>query len=421
MHARKRFYQGAALATAAALTLAGCGFGGSGSGSGSGDGGDSGGDVTLNLLVPTYSDASQENWNTVIEGFEAANEGITVNLEVQSWDNLESVIATKVQGNQAPDIYNGGPFAGFAADDLLYDVAEVTSPETFSDFQESFVENATIDGTVYGLPWIASARALFVNDDLFDEAGVEVPTTWEELNESAAAISALGGGIAGYGLPLGSEEAQAEAAIWIWGGGGSLGDAEALTIDAPENLAGVEAIQALIEAGGTQADPGATNRSPLMSIFIDGMIGAQIGLPPTVGQIAETNPDLNYSIHPIPTQDGSPVTLGVADHLMAFKNDGSKQEAITAFFDYLFSADVYTEWVGAEGFLPTTISGAEALGDDEALQPFLELLPDAQFYPTNNSQWAAADSAFKSLFGQVATGGDAEAVLSEIQQAAENG
>ena len=56
----------------------------------------------------------------MIDGFEEENDDITVKLEVQSWDNLESVIATKVQGNQAPDIYNGGPFAGFADDGLLY-------------------------------------------------------------------------------------------------------------------------------------------------------------------------------------------------------------------------------------------------------------------------------------------------------------
>ena len=48
-------------------------------------------------------------------------------------------------------------------------------------------------------------------------------------------------------------------------------------------------------------------------------------LPPTVAQIESENPDLNFELAPIPTKDGSPVTLGVADHLMAFKNDGDKQ------------------------------------------------------------------------------------------------
>lgn len=394
------------LATATGLTA--CGFGGS-------TGEESGGATTLDLLVPSYSDATQGLWDDVIAGFEEENPDITVNLQVESWDNLESVIATKIQGGEAPDIYNGGPFAGFAEDELLYPVEEVTSEETYADFQPTFLENAQVGGTTYGLPFIASARALFVNDALLEEAGAEVPTTWDELLESAKKVSELGGGVAGYGMPLGSEEAQAEAAVWLWGGGGSFGDAEQITIDTPENLPGAEFAKKMIDEGATQADAGATDRSPLFDIFVQGKVGMQIGLPPSVGQIETDNPDLEYSIHPIPTEDGSPFTLGVADHLMAFQNDGDKQEAITAFFDYFYTADVYVPWVQAEGFLPTTVSGSEELAGEEALAPFLDVLPDAQFYPTTNPDWNAADSAFKALFGQLDSNKSAKDVLAEIQ------
>ena len=407
-----------AVAATAALALTSCGFSGGSSG---GSDSDASGTTTLNLLVPSYSDNTQQLWNDVIAGFEEEHSDIKVKLEVQSWDNLESVIATKVSGNQAPDIYNGGPFVGFAADDLLYKAEDVTSPDTLADFQDSFLENETYEGDAYALPWIASARALFVNNDLLEEAGVkEAPKNWDELLDTATKVSQLGGGVAGYGMPLGSEEAQAEAAVWLWGGGGSFGDADKITIDTPENLVGAEQIKKMIDAGATQADPGSTQRSPLMEIFVQGKIGMQVGLPPTVGQIAENNPDLNYSIAPIPTKDGSAMTVGVADQLMAFKNDESKQEAITEFFDYLFAADTYVPWVSGEGFLPTTKSGAEALADDEALQPFLEVLPDAQFFPSTNPNWSATDSAFKALFGQLQTKPAAD-VLAEIQTQSDEG
>lgn len=396
-----------AFAATAALTLSSCGFGGGG-----GDSAD--GTTNIDLLVPSYSDATQGLWEDVIAGFEEEHSDISVTLEVQSWDNLESVIATKIQGGEAPDIYNGGPFAGFAADGLLYEAEEVTSPETFSDFQDSFIANEQLDGTTYALPLIASARALFVNNALLEEAGAAVPTTWDELLDSATKVSKLGNGVAGYGMPLGSEEAQAEAAVWLWGGGGTFGDESEITVDDPANLPGAEQIKKMIDAGATQADPGSTDRSPLMDIFVQGKIGMQVGLPPTVGQIEEGNPDLDYSIVPIPTQDGSPFTLGVADRLMAFQNDGDKQEAITKFFDYYFTSDVYVPWVQAEGFLPTTKSGAEELGGEEALQPFLEVLPSAQFYPSTNAKWSATDGAFKALFGQLQTKPAAD-VLAEIQ------
>ncbi len=412
---KSRRYGAAAVAAVATLSLASCGFGGSGGDSGGGDDAS-----TLDLLVPSYSDATKGLWEDVIDGFTEENPDITVNLEVQSWDNLEKVISTKVQAGEAPDIYNGGPFAGFVEDELLYPVEEVVSDDVYSDFQDSFLANAEVDGTAYALPMIASARALFVNNDLLSQAGVEAPTDWDSLLDAATKVSALGGGVAGYGMPLGSEEAQAEAAVWLWGGGGSFGDASEITIDTPENLVGAEQIKKMIDAGATQADPGSTQRSPLMDIFIQGKIGMQVGLPPTVGQIADNNPDLDYSIVPIPTEDGSPFTLGVMDQLMAFENDGDKQEAITKFLDYFYSPEVYVPWVQAEGFLPVTKSGAEELSGEEALKPFLDVLPDAQFYPSTNPKWSAADGAFKSLFGQIQDQPAAD-VLKQIQDQVDAG
>lgn len=405
-----------ALAAVATIALTSCGFGGSsGGGGGDGDG------TTISMLVPSYSDATRGLWEDVIEGFEAENDGVTVDLEVVSWDDLDSVVTTSIQAGEAPDILNGGPFTGYVGDDLLYPIEDVVSPETLDDFTDSFIENASVDGVQYGAPLIASARALFANTALMQQAGVsEVPATWEELQAAATAIAGLGNGIAGYGMPLGSEEAQAEAAIWFYGGGGGFGDADAITIDTPENLAAAEFMRGMIDAGATQPDAGATDRSPLMDVFVQGQIGFQIGLPPTVGQIADNNPELEYEVAPIPTLDGSPFTLGVADHLMAFRNDEAKQEAITAFFDYFYTAEVYTTWVSAEGFLPTTDSGNEAMSGDEAIQPFLELLPDAQFYPSANPAWQATDAAFKENFGLIATD-DPATVLQTIQAAADAG
>ena len=406
-----------ATAALATLSLASCGFGGGNAG-----GGSDGSGTSIDLLVPSYSDNTQGLWESVITDFETANSDITVNLEVQSWDNLNDVITTKVQGNQAPDIMNGGPFAGFAADDLLYPMEDVMSADTLSDFQDSFADGASVDGVQYGAPLIASARALFVNEDLLAQAGVAAaPATWDELLDAAKKVSAIGGGVAGYGMPLGSEEAQAESAIWFYGAGGGFGDASEITIDTPENLEAAEFIQTMVTEGATQADAGATDRSPLMDVFVQGKIGMIIGLPPTVGQIAEGNPALNYSVNPIPTMDGAPFTLGVADHLMAFKNDDSKKEAITKFLDFLFSADQYVNWVTTEKFLPTTKSGADVMADDAELKPFIEALPDAQFYPSTNPNWSATDAAFKSLIGQLAQGKNAAEVLAQIQAKSDAG
>ncbi|MBG6185365.1 multiple sugar transport system substrate-binding protein [Arthrobacter sp. CAN_A214] len=400
-----------AMAAVGTLALSSCGFGGGEPSEAEGGG------TTLNMLVPSYSDGTKALWEGVVDDFEAANEGITVNLQIESWENLESVLQTKIQAGEAPDIYNGGAFSAFASEGLLYPAEDVASEETISDFQESFVENESLEGTQYGLPLLASARALFYNQDLFDAAGVEAPpTTWEELHEAAEKITATG--TPGYGMPLGSEEAQGEALIWFAGNGGGFGDASEITVNTPENLEAAQFMKKMITDGVTQPDPGATQRTPMINVFTQGQIGMVYALPQTVGQIEEANPDLNYGVANVPTNTGDPATLGVADRLLAFKNDETKQEAITAFMDFFFAEDQYVNWVEAENFLPTTKSGSEAMASNETLKPFLEMLPNAKFYPTSNPAWNATDGAFKSLMGLLETQ-EPESVLEQIQAKAD--
>ncbi|MFF1574559.1 extracellular solute-binding protein [Leifsonia sp. NPDC058292] len=410
---KKSLRWGAAIATAtvATMTLASCGFGG-GSNNSSGD------TKTLTLMVASYSDNTKAEWQGIIKDFEAKNSDIKVSLDVQSWNDINNVIKTKVQAGKQPDILNIDAFAGFASDDLLYPAKDIVSAKTLDDFQPAFAKNASIDGTQYGLPFIASARALFYNKDIFAKAGVSgPPKTWADLEAAAAKIKAAGD--IGYGMPLGSEEAQAETAIWFYGAGGGYGDASKLTIDSPENVEGATEMQKFITGGLTEQNPGSTDRTPLLNVFVQGKIGMQVGLPPTVGQIKEKNASLNYGIAPIPTKDGSAFTLGVADHLMAFKGKTDKTASIKKFLDYFYSADVYTKWVGAEGFLPTTKSGADAMASNETIKPFLDLLPDAKFYPSTNPNWAAAQGAIQSQIGQLGQGAKPEELLKSIQAKAD--
>ncbi|MET3809400.1 extracellular solute-binding protein [Arthrobacter sp. UYEF3] len=409
---KKSLRTGALASIAAAgMLLSACGFGGSGGNAGAGE-------STINLLVPSYADGTKGRWEGIIKDFEAKNPGTKVNLEVQSWDNINDVVKTKIQGKQAPDILNIDAFAGFAKDQLLYPAKDVLSESTAKDFQDKFAQNASIDGTQYGLPILASARALFYNKDLFAKAGISAPPkTWAELEADAKKITDTG--TPGYGLPLGAEEAQAETGIWFYGAGGGYGDAKKITVNTPENLEGANFMKKLVDEKVTQANAGATNRTPLINVFIQGQLGMIEALPPTVGQIKEKNPALKYGVAPIPTKDGSPFTLGVADHLMAFKNDGKKQDAIKKFLDYFYSTDVYPKWVAAEGFLPTTKSGAEKLASDPDTKPFLDLLPNARFYPSTNKAWTATQGAVKSLIGQIAQGTDPAAVLKDIQTKAD--
>lgn len=286
--ARAAISTGAVLVSSA-LALSACGFGGDDSSS------DAGGKTSISFLAPTYrdgADGTKALWEGIIKDFEAKNSNIDVNLEMQSWDNINDVVRTKLQSKDTtPDILNIDAYASFATDDLLYEAKDVVSDSVLKDFQPGFVENASLDGKQYGLPLFASTRTLFYNQDLFTQAGLAAPPkTWDELLDTSKKISALGNGVSGYGMPLGSEEAQGETSIWTFGAGGNWSNGTDLTINTPENVDGVTAMKRMIDEKATQPDPGASDRTPLINTFIQGKLGMVEGLPPTVAQIQQKNP-----------------------------------------------------------------------------------------------------------------------------------
>ncbi|MFI1917308.1 extracellular solute-binding protein [Nocardia sp. NPDC020380] len=401
-----------ALLTGLVMTISSCGFGGNSS--------DDSDPNTLSFLAPIYSDGTKSEWTGIISDFEKANPGLKVNLQLESWDSINDVVRTKLQSKSTtPDILNIDAYSTFATDGQLYQASDIVDPAVLSDIQPGFAKNASINGTQWALPLFASTRTLFYNTDLFAKAGIGAPPkTWTELADDAKKIQALGGGVSGYGLPLGKEETQAETSLWTFGAGGGWSDGDKITVDTPQNLEGARAMKAMIDAGVTEPNPGATDRTPLLNVFIQGKIGMIEGLPPTISQIAQKNPNLKYATAPTPTQTGAPVTLGVADHLMAFKKDGKKTDAIKKFLNYFYSAPVYSKFVSAEHFIAVTTSGAQALSDDPVTKVFAATLPVAKFYPSSNPKWGAVQGSIQQLMGTVAQGADPASVLQKIQQAA---
>lgn len=377
------------------------------------------------MLAAIYSDNTKTLWDGFIADFTKDHPNITINLEMQSWENINSVIKTKIQGNQAPDILSIDAFSNYVQDNLLYSADQILSPDTIADFQPGFVQNATMNGKQYGFPLIASARALFINDDAFTKAGLDPnnpPKTWDDLKADAQKIKDMNDGTYGYCMPLGNEEAQAELAMWILGNGGGYGDATTLTINDPKNVEAVTFMQSLINAGLTQPDPGSTQRTPMINnVFAQGKCAMAVGLPPFIGMFKDSAPNLHYSIANFPTKDGSPVTLGVADHLMAFNNgDDAKGKAAGAFLDFFFQQANYVKFVDTEGFLPTTKSGAAGTTITD-FKIFNDLLPDAKFYPSTNPNWGSAQGLIQQQIGTIATKADPKTVLDNIQKSAASG
>jgi multiple sugar transport system substrate-binding protein len=376
----------------------------------------------ISLLAPEYSDNTEGWWRNVISGFEKANPGAKVKLQMISWTDINQKITTLVSTNQAPDILNLDAYANFAGDDLLLPADDVLSDQTQSDFLDKFAENGKYDGTQYGIPFVGSVRGLFYNKDMFQQAGIQSPPqTWDELRADAEKIKAKGG--TGYGMPLGPEEAQAEFSLFMWGNGGDWVDGDTWTITKPQNVQALQFMNDLANQDKvTQPNPGTTNRTDLWKVFGAGKIGMVMGSNFYPILLKAQNPKLNYGVAPVPVNGSNPpVTLGVEDYLMAFKSTEHKP-VVKAFLDYVYQQKNYGKFIDQEGFLPVTKSVSDQVAAKNPQQKvFINAVGDARFYPTTNPTWAAIAPQVKQNLGSAVQGKDPADVLNGLQKDAEKG
>ncbi|MDQ3461066.1 MAG: extracellular solute-binding protein [Deinococcota bacterium] len=137
---------------------------------------------------------------------ELAAEGITVQYEpLQDYD---PAIVNALSAGTAADIFQlpSATAPGLIATGRLLPLDGLVDTEAFIP---ALIETYTIDGTLYGIPKDFNTLAVFYNEDLFDEAGVEYPNaedTWETFAEKLRGVAALGDDV--YGACLGADFAR---------------------------------------------------------------------------------------------------------------------------------------------------------------------------------------------------------------------
>jgi multiple sugar transport system substrate-binding protein len=405
-----------------ALTLAAC-SGGSGSSTASGSGG-SGSVKSIKLVAAEYSkNHTAAFWQQFAQKYKAKT-GITLNVQVVDWNDIDQQSSTMIQNNSAPDILNLNVYASYAKDNLLYSADDVLSSSVKSDLLPNFVTSGTYQGKMYGMPDLSSARALFYNKALFAKAKIVAPpTTWADFETDAKKIAALGNGVVGYAEPLGPEEAQAEFSIWLFNNHGNWKENGKWSINSANNVKALAFLKKLaVTDKATQNNPGKTNRTDgAFPLFSSGKAGMVVGFSPLSATLDEDK-KVDYGIATMPTSDGSaPQTYGVTDYLMAFKKPGN-QAAVKAFYDLYYQPDQVNTFIKAEGFLPVTKSGVQQFSSDPSLKVYLDTLTNAHLTPTDDPAWDSVKLAVQQTIGAaVAPKGDPQKVLDALQKQAETG
>ena len=414
----------AAAIGVAALVATGCGSSGSSTGANSSG---SGSPVTLTFYGADYgsgpANTTTSYWNNVASAFHQAHPNITVKVQTVEWSDYPTKSATLIQNKQYPDIMEGNPAPPYAQSGLIYPVSDVLSQNVISNLIPKFLKDGQYQGTNYGIPFTTSTRAMYYNKKIFAAAGISAPPqTWAQLQADAAKIKAKG--FVGYGMPLGSEEAQAELLLWFLGNaGGYLNSSGQYAINSPQNIATLTFMKQLAASGDTQPNPGGTDRKTVWSEFAQGKVGMVLGQPaliPIIQQAGMLQPS-DYATADVPGKN-SPLTntLGVHDDIVAFKAGGSShQAAIKQFLDFVYQDKWQLKFDNEYDLLPATQTAATSMGQNQMFSAFLSNISSSINYPTLTN-WTSVENMIKTQVGQAISGNPAQ-VLGAIQQTAASG
>ena len=345
--------------TAAALAAA---LGACGGSSSSGMEGDT---VVMHTWVGGEGDRQQ--WEAYVEAGKQVDSSVDVTFSGPAIGNYYTALPTVLQGSNAPCIVtlqNGQVSPYVEGLEPLDELAQEVGLD-LSEYNEAMIDQLSVDGSVYAIPYGAEPNLIFYNREMFAEANVPEPTlgwTTEDFLDTAAALTTDGqfGYAIGPGLfhPTYWMAANGEA-DWVTDGAGDLSD---------ENL--VNRVQFKVDlateyevASPLEADAGGT--FPHVDAFSNGqaamMMNGTWDLRHQQDQIGEDN----LGVASIPSDDGQ--TRGaIAGTGFAVTQSCSDQEAAMNAIAAMTSVEAQEEVGRTRGNVPSREAALEAWGADEA-------------------------------------------------------
>ena len=214
----------------------------------------------LTLLVPALAEQTTEltflrigndeaeraYWQWTIEAFQKENPGIVIQYdEAAIGEPMETKLNTLFASGTGPDLIGHGilsvaqrvSLGHYQPVDAYFDTWEGKD-----DIMPAVLANGTYEGKVYGLAYSVTPYVFAYRIDLLEEAGIAVPTTWDELAVAARALTEKddAGAVtfSGFCFPQTGGN-LVELDVFVYGNGGSYLSADSEpTFEGNEQIAG---------------------------------------------------------------------------------------------------------------------------------------------------------------------------------------
>jgi alpha-glucoside transport system substrate-binding protein len=393
---------------------------------------------TVSVLA-VWGDEELDNFLAMVAPFE---ERTGISVEFEGTRDLNAVLTTRIQGGNPPDLAGlpgPGQLMEYAAAGNLVPLENVLNMDQMrQEYDEGFLQLATVDGQLYGIFIKAAVKSLvWYNPPAFEAAGYQIPTTWEELRTLEDQIIADGGTPWCIGMESGAASG--------WPGTDWIEDIMLRT-------ASLEAYDQWWQHQIPWTDPQIRNAWETFGEIVtdpDRVYGGTSTVlttafgdspfplfedPPgcymhrqasfITSFITDQYPDLEagsdynfFEFPPIDDQFGNP--LLVAGDLFGMFNDTPQARAL---MEYLVTAEAQSIWAERGGFLSANRTVNPSVYPDQITQQIAEMLTDAdavRFDASDLMPEAVANVFWSGILEFIQNPGQLDAILQNIESTAQ--
>ncbi|GAA2729729.1 ABC transporter substrate-binding protein [Cellulomonas aerilata] len=330
-------------------------------------------EATLTVWDQEVRGGQNEQIERLNAAFEEEYPGITIDRVSQSFDDLATTLRLALTDDEAPDVVqanNGrGTMGAFVEAGQLLPLDDYADAYGWHDrYPQSVLQYSTYsedgtvfgEGSVYGLPQVGEVVGVYYSRSKLDALGLEVPTTWEELDAALATAKAAGevplqlGNIEGW--PAGHVFGPLQAAytdpadITRLG----LGNAGAAWTT-PENEAAAAQLQGWVTSGYFNEGPNGTDYDAAWQALSEGDGVFLIGGSWLGADLEDAMGDDVGFVVPAAEPGGPVATTGGTGLPFAVTRDSDVPDVAAAYIDFLTS-DEAMEVIAETGNLPVNRS-----------------------------------------------------------------
>ena len=302
----------------------------------------------------------------VVEEYNSSQDEVTVVLDTSG---IDAVSAGFVRGDP-PDIalnnYNQET-ARFIQRCAMSDLSDTAAAQNVREDLDPFMEQFGVcPGRTSAIPYSLMGAAVIYNKEIFEQNGLDVPTTWGELIDVCETLQAAGVtpfyatfadnwtiGQGWYDYTVGGMLDTVEFFDELAEEGTDVGPNSAVSFQKDQ----AEPVDKMLELSEyVNADAASRFYGDGNTAMAAGEAAMYMQGPWAFGEIAKAAPDLDLGMFPLPvTDDPDDLKARINMDLAAWIPEASDhQEAARAFLEYLYQPDVIQAYNESQlGFTPT--------------------------------------------------------------------